>query len=176
MGFQRLETEELVIRLFSNKDASAIFRLSQEKSLGEWIPDQVYENEEKAAEVIEFLKSQYEPSPDPRTRPFVLGIVLRATGEIIGHVGLSPLTDSQVEIGYAIGEAYQGKGFATQAVAAVSKWAVMNCDLEKINGIVACENIGSGRVLEKAGFTLESELDYNYLGKIRPCRIFSFTY
>lgn len=175
MEFEKLETETLVVRPLAISDVRTIFRLSQEKSLGEWIPDQVYEDEAEAASVIEFLKLQYEPSPDPAQRPFVLGVALKETGELIGHVGLSSLSDGEIEIGYAIGEAHQGNGFATQAVAAVSRWALSNLDLPKINGIIALENVGSGRVLEKAGFDLEEESNRNYLGKIRPCRKYTFT-
>lgn len=175
MEFRQLETEDLIIRPLSEEDVATIFRLSREKSLGDWIPDQVYDNESEAAEVIRFLKSQYEPSPNPRERPFILGVTLGKTGEVIGHVGLSPLTDGEVEIGYAIGESHQKRGFASQAAAAVCNWAMLNLDLPKINGIVASENVGSGRVLEKAGFTLEAEQDHHYLGKVRPCKIFSFS-
>ncbi|MBN8537964.1 MAG: GNAT family N-acetyltransferase [Deltaproteobacteria bacterium] len=98
---------------------------------------------------------------------WVFGVTLRQTGEVIGHVGLSPLTDGEVEIGYAIGESHQKRSFASQSAAAVSMWAMLNLDLPKINGIVASENVGSGRVLEKAGFTLEAEQDHYYLGKVR---------
>ncbi len=175
MEFKQLETDALIIRTLSNADVQTIFRLSREKSLGEWIPDQVYADEQEAAGVIDFLKSQYEPSPDPAIRPFVLGIALKETGELIGHVGLSPLTDGEIEIGYAVGEDHVGRGYATQAVEAMSRWALIQQGIPKINGIVACENVGSGRVLEKAGYNLDSESDHYYLGKVRPCRKYSFT-
>lgn len=169
MEFQQLEAEELIIRPLSEEDAPTIFRLSREKSLGDWIPDQVYEDENEAIQVINFLRSQYGPSPDPRERPFVLAVTLRKTEELIGHAGLSPLTNGEVEIGYAIGESHQKRGYASQAVAAVSRWATSNLGLPRINGIVASENVGSGRVLEKAGYILEAEKDHHYLGKIRSC-------
>jgi [ribosomal protein S5]-alanine N-acetyltransferase len=159
MEFLQLETEKLLIRPLSIEDVPTIFRLSREKSLGDWIPDQVYENEKEAAEVIAFLNSQYKPFPAPQKRPFVLGIALRRNQELIGHVGLSPLTEGEVEIGYAIGEKHQKQGYASEAVAALCEWAILNLDIPKINGIVAIENIGSGRVLEKAGFTLDIEQD-----------------
>jgi hypothetical protein len=122
MEFQKLETDELMIRPLSSEDVPAIFQLSREKSLGDWIPDQVYKDENEAAEVIEFLKSQYGPSPDPSQRPFVLGVALKRTGEVIGHVGLSPLSDGEVEIGYAIGEAMTLDQAVTAIFAAVAEY------------------------------------------------------
>ncbi len=170
MNFTRLETKHLAIRPFTSVDTKTIYLLSREKSLGEWIPDQVYEDENEAAEVIDFLISQYSPSPNPKERPFVLAIELKNSGEVIGHVGLSALTEGEVEIGYAIAEAHVGRGYASEAVAAVSQWALFHLDLPSIHGITARENFGSGKVLEKTGYKLESESDHFYLGKIRPCR------
>lgn len=170
MSFTRLETKHLVIRPFTAADTKTIYLLSREKSLGEWIPDQVYEDENEAAKVIDFLISQYSPSPNPKERPFVLAIELKSSGEVIGHVGLSALTDAEVEIGYAIAEAHIGRGFASEAVTAISQWALHHLDLPRIYGITARENFGSGKVLEKAGYSLESESDHFYLGKNRPCR------
>lgn len=172
MPFDKLVTDRLIVRKFTSHDVPAIFRLSQEKSLGDWIPDQVYEDEAESARVIGFLQAQYELSPEPKKRPFVLCIALKENGEVIGHVGLSSIDDGEVEVGYAIEEDYQRKGYATEAVSAVCHWALNNLDLQKIKGIVAKKNIGSGRVLEKAGFELKNEKDRSYLGVIQTCRMF----
>ncbi len=170
MPFRNLQTENLILRPLTKSDAKVIYQLSQESSLVEWLPDQVYQNEAEATEVIDFLISQYLPTPQPEIRPFVVGVELKKTGELIGHVGLSPLTEGEIEIGYAIAEGHACHGYGTQAVIALSQWALSSLNLPKIHGIVACENVGSGRVLEKAGYTLEIELDHYYLGMIRPCR------
>lgn len=138
----------------------------------EWIPDQVYKDEHQAREVLEFLIAQYKLTIEPKKRPFVMAIETK-TGQLIGHIGLSARGD-EVEIGYAIGESHTGKGFATQAVECVCKWASLNLDIDRIIGIVACDNIGSSRVLEKAGFSLKAESDMRYLGKVRKCREYHF--
>jgi RimJ/RimL family protein N-acetyltransferase len=168
-----LTTTDLILRPFSLNDVQCIFHLSQEKSLGKWIPDQVYKDEQQAREVLVFLIAQYQFPINPSLRPFVLALETKA-GQLIGHVGLSSRGDS-VEIGYAIGEAYVGKGFATQAVECLSKWATANLNLNKLIAIVACENIGSCRVLEKAGYSFKAELEMPYLGKVRKCREYNFS-
>lgn len=170
--FKSLTTKDLIIRLFSLSDVKTIFHLSQEKSLKEWIPDQVYKDEAEARNILEFLIAQYEFSIEPILRPFVMAVETK-TGQLIGHVGLSARGD-EVEIGYAIGEKNAGKGFATQAVECVSKWATSSLNIERIIGIVASENVGSGRVLEKAGYSLISEKEVPYLGKVRKCREYRF--
>lgn len=172
--FTSLTTNDLIILPFSLMDVQPIFHLSQEASLGEWIPDQVYKDAQQAREVLEFLISQYKLPIDPYIRPFVIGIETKA-GHLIGHVGLSPRGDD-VEIGYAIGEHYTGKGYATQAVECISKWVTTHLKLSRIIAIVATENIGSAKVLEKAGYNLIAERDMVYLGKIRKCREYELIY
>lgn len=169
MALRKIETHRLVVRPISENDVQSFYRLSQEWSLGQWMPDQVYKDEAEAAGVIQFLMSQYQQPLAPQERPIVVAVELKAMGELIGHVGLSPLR-SGIEIGYAIGEHHCGKGYATEAVLAVVKWALSELDVREIVGIVACENVGSFRVLEKSGFSLEDESEANYLGKMRMCR------
>jgi [ribosomal protein S5]-alanine N-acetyltransferase len=93
-----------------------------------------------------------EGDPDPRERPYVLGIEHRPTGSLIGHVGLSPARGS-VEIGYAIEELLHGQGLATEAVAGMTTWSLEELGLPEVLGVVAAANVASCRVLEKADFT-----------------------
>ena len=174
MKFKNIETTDLVIRLLKKSDVEDIFRLSQESSLAKWIPDQVYRSINEAEEVITFLTSLYSKPISPVTRPFVIGVELKGNKELIGHVGLSPL-EGKVEVGYAISENYVNQGLATQAVSAVSNWVLTSSELKEIFGVVACENIGSSRVLEKSGYKLVKEHNRNYLGKVRLCREFKFS-
>jgi hypothetical protein len=57
----------------------------------EWIPDQVYDNEQQAREFLGYLIRQYDKPGNPLFGPYVLGVCLNETQEVIGHVGLSPL-------------------------------------------------------------------------------------
>lgn len=172
-----IKTERLIVRPFTLADTKVIFQLSQEKDLGEWIPDQVYETEKEAKEVLEFLISKYSDKPKPDKEPFVLAVVLAETNKVIGHVGLSPYEENKdAEIGYAIAENQCGNGFASEAVSAVSGWALKNLEIAKIYEIVACGNKGSYRVLEKSKFDLEEELEMVYLGKLRNCRKYSLAH
>ncbi len=116
-----------------------------------WLPDQVYADEAQAESVLRYLIDKYEAGP-PTEAPLVLGVCLPDSGELVGHVGLSPL-NGLVEIGYAIADAHQGKGLATAAVRAMLAWA----NLATVEGIAASENAGSCRVLEAAGFSLVDE-------------------
>ena len=92
-----------------------------ESGMHKWLPDQVYRSKNHTTEVLEYLIEQYNDLESPAQSLWVLGICLRITGELIGHVGLSPLRN-QVEIGFAIEEEHQRYGYATEAVSAISQW------------------------------------------------------
>ncbi len=103
--------------------------------------------------------------------PYVLGIEHKDTGVLIGHVGLSPARGS-VEIGYAIEAQLQRQGLATEAVSAVSRWAISELPLPEVLGIVAADNVYSCRVLEKAGFVRDGEEVKNVDGRTSTLRIY----
>lgn len=151
-----ISTSRLALRPFSLADVPKLFAMSHEDGLARWIPDQVYRDEQHAEQVARALMAHTAQPPDPRVRPYVLGIECRETGSLIGHVGLSSARGS-VEIGYAVEQQRQGCGLATEAVTAMSRWAVTELSLPEVLGIVEADNVQSCRVLEKAGFVRTGE-------------------
>lgn len=57
-----------------------------------------------------------------------------------------------VEIGYGILEEYQGQGYATEAVKAVTEWALQKNNVTAIEAETDVDNIISQKVLAKCGF------------------------
>jgi ribosomal-protein-alanine N-acetyltransferase len=151
-----IQTSSLVLRQFVPEDSARVFIMSQEPGMGKWIPDQVYDDEQTALKVLNDLIAYYHDPGNPLYAPYVLGICLTQNKELIGHVGLSPL-NKQVEIGYAIAHQFQGRGYASQAVAAMVEWGMSYFGLSGILGIALKDNIPSCKVLETAGFALVEE-------------------
>lgn len=79
---------------------------------------------------------------------------------VIGGVGLKPGRDiyhRRMEIGYWVSEDHWNKGIATEAVKAFSDWAFGAFDhVVRLDAYVFEGNEGSTRVLERAGYVLES--------------------
>ena len=147
----RIETEALVLRPFELGDASTVFALSNESAYRQGLPSQVYADETEARGALEFLIEQFAAPADPRRGPCVLAIDHRRDRTLIGHVGLSPL-EGDVEVGYAIAEAYQRQGLAVEAVIAACRWALGKFGLPRILALTAHSNQGSRKVLARAGF------------------------
>lgn len=82
-------------------------------------------------------------------------VVERATGDLVGEVGLKPLDDEgpEVELGFAFAAAYWGRGYATEAGRAVLDEAFGQLGLEQVFATAREENAASRHVLGKLGFT-----------------------
>jgi len=147
----RIETEALVLRPFELGDAAAVFALSNESAYRRGLPSQVYADEIEAGAVLKSLIEQFAAPADPRRGAYVLAIDHRRDGKLIGHVGLSPF-EGDVEVGFAIAEAYQRQGLAVEAVIGACRWALGRFGLPRILAITAQSNHASRKVLGRAGF------------------------
>lgn len=82
-------------------------------------------------------------------------------GEAVGGIGFTLQPDvahRSAEIGYWLGEAFWGRGIASDALIAVTDHAFANYDLCRIYAHVFEWNAASARVLEKAGYAFEGRL------------------
>ncbi|RUS46929.1 GNAT family N-acetyltransferase [Cohnella sp. AR92] len=78
--------------------------------------------------------------------------------QVIGTVGLTFVTRGPQQscmIGYSLDQAYNGKGYMTEAVKQLVRYAFEELGFHRIYGEATLRNPGSIRVLEKAGFQKE---------------------
>ena len=74
-------------------------------------------------------------------------------GTHIGDLCFKGITsESSTEIGYGIAEKYQGYGYATEAVSALTDWALNRPEVSCVTAETEESNIASQRVLNKVGF------------------------
>lgn len=79
-------------------------------------------------------------------------------GEAVGSIGIFLQDDvcrCSGELGYWLGEPFWGNGIMHRAVKQLCDFVFANYDICRIYAEPFAKNIGSRRVLEKAGFTLE---------------------
>jgi RimJ/RimL family protein N-acetyltransferase len=89
-------------------------------------------------------------------------LTLRATGEFVGDCGLTPQQVdgvTELEVGYHLRGALQGRGLATEAAAACRDYARDVLDVDRLIAIIALGNRPSQRVAEKLGLALERQTD-----------------
>jgi RimJ/RimL family protein N-acetyltransferase len=87
-----------------------------------------------------------------------------AAAVLVGSVSLHSIDRDQndAEIGYWTVPAARGRGVAARAVDAASRWGFGALPIDRIELCHAIENVASGRVAEKAGFTYEGHLRRSY--------------
>src|SRR5262249_49280160 len=86
-----------------------------------------------------------------------LVILDAATGAFAGDIGLyyqEPQT-GQAMIGYSMLPAWRGRGYATRAARLVAQWAFASVGISRLIAGTLPSNVGSQRVLQKAGFRRE---------------------
>ncbi|MDE6029000.1 MAG: GNAT family N-acetyltransferase [Clostridiales bacterium] len=85
-------------------------------------------------------------------------------GKVVGSIAVfrqNNIHFKTAELGYYLAEEYWGKGIMTEAVKQVCKCVFDNSDIIRIYAEPFAHNIGSCRVLEKAGFQFEGLLRAN---------------
>ena len=97
-------------------------------------------------------------SPDPWIHGFKL--IHRPSGAVVGSAGFKapPSHDGVVELAYVVDEEHQGKGYATEAAAALTTFAFSFEQVRVVRAHTLPESNPSTRVLTKCGFQLIGEV------------------
>jgi RimJ/RimL family protein N-acetyltransferase len=87
---------------------------------------------------------------------------VKETGAFVGQCGLQPVerTGPEIELAYHFNKASWNKGYATEAAIAVLAHGLGPVGLDRVIAVVVPENIGSWRVMEKAGMRYEGLATY----------------
>ncbi len=95
--------------------------------------------------------------PDPWVHGF--RVILRESGQEIGSVGFKapPDDEGMVEIAYGISPEHQSRGYATEAAAALTDFALADSNVKIVRAHTLPERNASCRVLEKCGFEFLGE-------------------
>lgn len=102
-------------------------------------------------------------------------LFLKATGVYVGGSGLHSFDWSvpKCETGYWLRTGYTGQGLATEAVAAITAFALDALGMRRVEALPDDENLPSCRVCERAGYTLEGVMRHERAesgGRLRDTR------
>ncbi len=148
-----IERPGFQIRSYRSSDLAALVRHADNPRVEENLRDR-FPHPYTAADAREWLSVAMQQDPEAN-------FAIAVGGELVGTIGLQVGSDvyrQSAEIGYWLGEDYWGRGIATGAVRAMTKWGFDNLGLLRIYALVFATNPASVRVLEKAGYTLEGRM------------------
>lgn len=150
-----LETERLVMRPFRLADVDAIAGLANDEAVARNTLNIPYPYARDDA--VAWVTSHAEQLE--RREAVTYAVTERGLDRVVGAVGLIlELEHERAELGYWLGRPYWGRGYATEAAAAVMRWGFEAFDLHRIHASHFPRNPASGRVLEKLGMRREGRL------------------
>jgi [ribosomal protein S5]-alanine N-acetyltransferase len=92
-------------------------------------------------------------------------IVEKTSDEPIGTCGFSlwDKDNNRAEIGYDLGPAHWNRGYMTEALTAALTSGFDNMSLNRVEAVIALENVASFRLVEKLGFEREGTMRGRHL-------------
>lgn len=146
------ETARLIARRFGPRDLGSFVAMRDDPEVSRYQSWGRYSEEDGRAFLAEL--AQMQPG-DPGW--FQIALEDKASGSFVGDCGLylDPADMRLARVGYTIARPFWNRGFATEAVAALADHAFASFGLHRITASVDPRNLGSCRVLEKAGFARE---------------------
>ena len=150
--YPTLQTERLVLRGFDLNDTVDVFAYAHSALVGPmagWTP---HRSLEESRQVVQHFIDHGD----------VWAIVEKKTGHVIGSIGLHADLKREVDnarmLGYALGEAHWGQGYATEAAAAVLRYAFEELCCPVVSAYHFPKNAKSKHVIKKLGFVPEGTL------------------
>jgi RimJ/RimL family protein N-acetyltransferase len=158
--FEPLVTERLLLRRSLPDDAEAIADYRSDPEVYRYQGWERTDAEGIRAELEEMAgRAPGEPGGWVQ-----LSVRERESGRLVGDVGLSPADGEPgvIKVGYTIAPAFQGRGYATEAVAALAAYAFDRLDAEVLRAYASAENLPSIRVAEKVGMRQVERFEHKH--------------
>ena len=147
-GTVELWTENLIMRRYRMEDADELYRCfgtdHEMVRYSGWNP---YATPEMSRETVRRFIESY---GDEHSYSWVMDV----EDIVVGTIGAYDYKDDRIEVGFSVDRGWQGRGFATQALKKVLEYLLENEGISCVTAWCAAENIGSKKVLEKAGMRL----------------------
>jgi len=155
-----VRTPRLVLRPFTPDDLDALHDYHRLPEVTRYL----YHAPRNRAEVSVLLQGKIAASVLPTEgTALCLAAELAGTGQLVGDCTLFWLSQAhqQGEIGFVFHPAFQGRGLATEAAAALLRLGFEGLGLHRIIGRCDGRNHGSAMVMERSGMRREAHLIEN---------------
>jgi RimJ/RimL family protein N-acetyltransferase len=161
-----IETPRLRLRPFTRGDVDAVFAYRSREDVCLYLFDDPM-TREAVAEIIHARIGQLAFAEEGDR--IVLGVETRADGALVGEVSLiwRSVESRQAEVGYIFHPDVQGRGYATEAAAALLEVGFEGAELHRIYARCDARNIASARVMERLGMHREAHFRQHALVKGR---------
>jgi ribosomal-protein-alanine N-acetyltransferase len=157
MHHQLIETGRLYLREMNIGDAEYIYNLNLDPEVIRYTGDVAFDSTDSARIFLEHYRLYY--------REYGLGrwaVIDKTNGEFLGWCGIRySVEDGIYDIGFRLFRKHWNKGYATEAAKACVDYGFRHLKISEIIGRAMADNIGSVRVLEKAGLVFSHTFDFD---------------
>jgi RimJ/RimL family protein N-acetyltransferase len=152
MSAMQVRGEGVVLRPWRLEDVPAVTAACQDAEIVRWLSfvPQPYTEEDARFYVEDCIAA-----PEER-KPFA--ITDAETGEVIGSIDMRINRMHTGHVGYWLAAEARGRGLTTAALRALSRWAIEDLGLGRVELVTDPDNLASQRVAKKAGFQREGVL------------------
>ncbi len=170
--FKSLETERLILRDIRMEDIQEYYeRLWGDGDVCRYLLHDPHQDIGESLAAIEDILQQYEKGNFYRW-----GITEKGDGSLIGIIGLVRIDEekSECSFAYMLGCDYWGKGYGTEAVKEVIRFAFEELGIQRIVADHMAENPASGAVMRKAGMvhTGTQRAKYEKAGRVYDAEVY----
>ncbi len=151
VAYKNFETERLLIKPTSEKDAEFIYKLLNSPKWIEYIGDRNIKSVEDAKD---YISTKMQPQRE-RLGYSNYTVVRKIDNVKVGTCGLYDREGLEgIDIGFAFLPEYERMGFAFEAANTIKNVAFNEFGITEICAITKKDNVSSQRLLEKLGFEL----------------------
>ncbi|MGW4896941.1 GNAT family N-acetyltransferase [Kitasatospora sp. NPDC004240] len=152
-----LTTERLILRAPAAADVDAVFAACQDEDIQRWtVVPSPYARED----AVGFVNDVSAPGWREGTH-FTWCVFERGTGALVGAQGITLVGGNRrgvAELGYWAVKEHRGRGYTVEAARAVSRWALTEAGVRRLEWFAYVGNEGSRAVADKVGFRFEGTL------------------
>jgi ribosomal-protein-alanine N-acetyltransferase len=146
-----IETERLRIRTLVPEDWQAVHAYTYKAEVMTYLPEGQMPEEQTRQFIAEHMGEE--------ARAYAVNLIALAENRLIGHILFHPWFSPHIyEIGWVLHPRYQGRGYATEAAAALLRYGFETLRVHRVIATCQPENIPSWRVIEKLGMRREGHL------------------
>ncbi len=151
-----LETERLLLRELSVKDASHFYELNNDSEVLNFTGDEPFQNIEQARAFLENY-DHYSLYGFGRW-----AVISKENESFLGWCGLNYSKElDEFDVGFRFFRKYWNQGFATEAAQACVNYGISELKIPEILGRAMKKNAASIKVLEKIGMTYSKDFDFD---------------
>lgn len=158
--FEELRTSNLILRKFRYDDAEQFYtRVGGSEQVTKYMLWQPHKTINESQASIEKIMSRYQEG-----NTYTWAIALCSDDSVIGRIDLLRFdeAESSCSFAYMLGEEFWGRGYGTEALSEVLKFAFEKMEMQVVVADHMSENVASGAVMKKVGMSYRKTYTAKY--------------